>query len=508
MPDTQGPTLNTFTGGGDGLQMIVYHKKTEEYFAPAVLDGVTWELHRKGAPGKLSFKVVKDDILKMEYGDTVDVSWNGTQFFHGFIFEKKRNKNKQWDCLAYDQIRYLLNKDSFSYIGKKANEVIKELAEDYELLVGDLDDTGFVIEKRREPNTTILDMIQNALDLTMIHTNKMYVLYDDCGKLTLKDIEKLQTNLLIDSDTAQDYAYTGTIDKGVYNLIKLNVDEGENGHKVYYAPASNKDYENSETRKQWGVLELTQNANPHNQFPQDLANRLLENYNKVARTLSIKGAAGDLSVRGGSMVFININFGETDWQQSDDEAKLSIVETVTHRFSNFEHTMDMDVRNDKITGVSNASGGGGGAGGGSNSSNSNNSNGSNATQASQNIERGADAFVGATMPSGQNGCVEAATRVGGYNSPFLAREARNGVAGVSRLVSDAHSYGVPVIPYDESKLEVGDTIVYGNNKHVVISSGGYSYVGNSSSRRKVVRGSDYREMGGLHPTRIIKTSHG
>lgn len=331
--------------GGTGLTMVVHHKKTDEYFIPAVHDGVSLELHRKGAPGKLTFKVVKDDILLMEYGDTVDVTWNGIPFFHGFIFEKRREKDQEWGVIAYDQIRYLLNKDTFSYTGKKASEVIKELAEDFELAVGELKDTEYVIKKRREPNATILDMCQNALDITMMHTNKLYVLYDDCGELTLKEIADMQTNLLIDADTAEDYSYTGSIDKDVYNLIKLDVDEGEDGHKTYYAPANNADFEKSETRKQWGVLQYYENMNAKSQSPQDLANKLLEHYNRVNRTLAIKNAAGDLSVRGGSMLWVNINLGETGKEDSK-EAKLVIVENITHTFSNNEHTMNMDVRGD------------------------------------------------------------------------------------------------------------------------------------------------------------------
>ena len=340
-------TLQNFSGG-DGLRLIVNHKKTGEYFLPAVLDGVTWETRRKGAPGKLTFRVVYDDVLQMEYGDTIDVTWDGTQFFHGFIFSKKRNKDKQWDVVAYDQIRYLLNKDTFSYIGKRADEVIRELANDYELLVGELDNTEFVIEKRRESNATILDMCQTALDLTMIHTNKLYVIYDDCGRLMLKDLEAMQADILIDADTAQDYSYEGSIDKNTFNLVKLDVDEGEGGHKTYYAPASTEEYQNSETRKQWGVLQFYENVNAKNQNPQDLANRYLEHYNRVRRSLSVSGAAGDISIRGGSMIWLNMNLGEGE--NAEKQAKRVIVEGVTHRFSNGSHVMDLDLRGDLLNG--------------------------------------------------------------------------------------------------------------------------------------------------------------
>ena len=69
--------------------------------------------------------------------------------------------------------------------------------------------------------------------------------------------------------------------------------------------------------------------------------------------LRIKGAAGDIRVRGGSMMFINIDLGE-DEGKSDDKNTIKVreivVESVTHRFSNREHTMDLEVRGDIITG--------------------------------------------------------------------------------------------------------------------------------------------------------------
>mgnify|MGYP000632844809 CR=1 FL=1 len=123
------------------------------------------------------------------------------------------------------------------------------MAEDFEVKCGEMADTAYKIPKRREDGSTILDMAQNALDLTMIHTKKMFVLYDDCGELKLTDVEALQTDLYIDAETAQNLEYTSTVDKDVYNLIKLSVDDGSGGHRLVYAPAKNQDYEKSETRK-------------------------------------------------------------------------------------------------------------------------------------------------------------------------------------------------------------------------------------------------------------------
>lgn len=121
------------------------------------------------------------------------------------------------------------------------------------------------------------------------------------------------------------------------------------------------------------------------------------------------------------------------------------------------------------------------------------------------IKEGYNAWAGQTMPHGENGCVEAATRIGSYYSPFLKSEYDGGVASVPTLVADA---GGNCIPFDSSQLEAGDTIVYGDNDHVVIAAGpNGDYVGNSSSANKVVHGKNFYNMGGLYPTKIIKTSH-
>lgn len=328
------------------MQLIIHNKEKDKYYLPAVQDNVTWELNMKGSPGKLTFKLLKDEILQFIEGDEVRVRYNNTDFFFGFIFSKKRNKDSTISITAYDQLRYLKNKDTFEYHGKKASEVIKELAEDFELKIGELDDTGFVIEKRRESNATIFDMMQNALDLTLIHTNKIYVIYDDMGKLMLKDIEKLKLDLLIDAQTAEDFSYESSIDKDTYNLIKLVVDDKQSGvHQEIYAPATSKDYAESKTRKQWGVLQYYETINGKSkQSPQEQANRLLTLHNRVKRTLSISKALGDIRVRAGTMLYVDLNLGDVHL------TKEVIVTNVKHKFSNNLHLMDLTVKGDVITG--------------------------------------------------------------------------------------------------------------------------------------------------------------
>lgn len=111
-------------------------------------------------------------------------------------------------------------------------------------------------------------------------------------------------------------------------------------------------------------------------------------------------------------------------------------------------------------------------------------------------------YMGKRMDNGENGCVEAVTKIGANYNSFLADELGRGVVNVDTLVKDA---GDSVVPFDASNVQAGDVIVYGDNDHVVIADGNGGYVGNSSSQHTVVQGDDYNEMGGLKPTKIIKT---
>ena len=51
---------------------------------------------------------------------------------------------------AYDQLRYMNNKDTYIYGNKTASQFLKMLAADFKLQTGEIEDTGFVIGSRIE----------------------------------------------------------------------------------------------------------------------------------------------------------------------------------------------------------------------------------------------------------------------------------------------------------------------------------------------------------------------
>lgn len=319
--------------------MVIHNRETDKYYWPAVQDDVTWELTRKGAPGKLTFKVLKDETLNFNEGNTVNLNYGGTSLFFGYVFIKKRNKDSSISVTAYDQLRYLKNKDIYLFINRKASDAIKNIAEDFKIQIGDIADTEYVVPKYYGSNETLIDIMQTMIDMTMENTKKIYVLYDEFGKLMLKNIENLKVDILIDAETAEDFTYESSIDKDTYSRVKLYYDNKETKKRDVW-----QSYD-SESIKKWGVLQLTESVNAKKAINfAEMADAKLKQHNRIKRTLTIQNAIGDKRVRAGTMLYVNLNLGDMQL------TKLVIVETVKHKFSNNQHVMDLTVRGDVITG--------------------------------------------------------------------------------------------------------------------------------------------------------------
>jgi len=196
-------------------ELFIRHEKTLMF--PPIVDGVTIEWERQGQPGKLTFEIVKTANLSFEEGDACRFSVDGTPLFCGFVFDKSRSGDNP-DVIkvtVYDQLYYLKNKDTYIYSNKTATEVVKMIAEDFGLNLGTLEDTGYKIASRTEENTSLFDIIQNALDETLKAKTEMYVLYDKAGKLTLTNISNMKLGLVINEDTAGNYDYKTSIAKNI-----------------------------------------------------------------------------------------------------------------------------------------------------------------------------------------------------------------------------------------------------------------------------------------------------
>ncbi len=300
-------------------------------------EGITWETSRKGEPGKLSFSVVKDNIIDFQEGNHVRLTVDGVNLFYGFVFVKKRNKEGIISVTAYDQLRYLKNKETYLYTNKKASELLRMIAEDFRLQTGTIEDTKYVIPYRKEENNTLFDIIQSALDLTLQNKKEMYILYDDFGKLTLKNIESMKVNFLIDEETGENFEYTSSIDTDTYNKVKLTYENEETGKRDVYIA------QDSANMNAWGVLQYFDTLKK-GENGQVKADALLSLYNKKTRNLKLSNVLGDKRIRGGSMVIVNLHLGDMIVQN------YMLVEKVKHTLKESEHWMDLTLRGGEFVG--------------------------------------------------------------------------------------------------------------------------------------------------------------
>lgn len=319
------------------LQLQIIHG--DKVQVPILEDGVTWKTERRGSPGELTFTVVKDETLGFEEGDAVRFFVDDKPIFFGFVFSKSRDKEHRIKVTAYDQLRYLKNKDTLTYENYDCAKLINKIASSYKLNVGELASTGYLVPQMCEDNSTLFDMILNHLDKVCQATSKMYVLYDNFGKLTLTDIEDMGVPYWITEGMMENFDYKTSIDGETYNVVKIVLTDSENSvREVVYKTGD-------ENMNKWGILQLTEelDANTYTKAEvEELAINILELYNRTERNLSVKGVIGDVRIRGGCWVPVTLYLGDISLGDvNKNTAKPMIVESVTHTWKGEHHNMDM-----------------------------------------------------------------------------------------------------------------------------------------------------------------------
>ena len=323
------------------IELLITDSAGKIAYLPVVEEGIEWSTERS-SPGKLTFKVIKDDVINFREGAAVRLKVDGKPVFFGFVFSKKRDKKQTITVTAYDQLRYLNNKDTCVYENKTASQLVRMIAADFSLNVGTIEDTKFVIPSRVEDNTSLFDMIGNALDLTLTNTKQMFVLYDDFGKLSLKNIASMRVGeagsyLMLDEETGENFEYTSSIDSDTYNKIKLTYDNEDTGKREVYIAQDSKHI------NEWGVLQYFDTVSK-GENGQSKANALLQLYNQKTRNLKITNAFGDTRVRAGSMIIVNLALGDVNLKN------FMLVESAKHTFKQDEHFMNLTLRGGEFVG--------------------------------------------------------------------------------------------------------------------------------------------------------------
>lgn len=323
------------------FKLYVVHENIEYELSGLCEGNVILNSSRKNAPSELKFKILRNAAnggISFAEGDYVSLIVNGTNVFKGRIFSRSRTKDQIITVTAFDQIRYLKNQKSYEYTNKKVGDIVKMIADDFKLKTGVIEDTGYVIPKRKEEDEMLIDIILNAIDITAINTNELYVLYDDFGELTLRNIKNMFIPLCVSDDgTIIDFNYKTDIDSDTYNLVKLYRDNEETKKRDVYQAFD------SATQEMWGVLQYYENLPEiyNDAQAKAIAEQILKQKNRIHKTMSVEciGAGqGEEKIRGGSIIVVDVNdVGENSVFNN------FVVESCTHTFSNSQHNIKINI---------------------------------------------------------------------------------------------------------------------------------------------------------------------
>lgn len=306
---------------------------------PAVIEPVVWTTARKDAPGKLEFTVIKDNKLSFNEGAQVTFVVNKVPVFKGFVFQKTRDKEQHIKVVAYDQLRYFKYKNAYVFEKMKASDLLNRICNDFKLETGVIEDTGYVEPLVFFDNNTLFDMVQTMIDNTVLNTGELYCLYDDFGKINLRNTKNMVVNKLIRSDNAENFDYSSSIEN-TYNRVKIQAADTE--QKGLSNIVVEEDKENI---VKWGILQFFENWDKdlNEAEIKDKAKSILKLYNGVQRSLRVNGCEADVRIRAGFYVLFDYSIlGDLPSGE-----KYMMVDEAIHTFENGKHTMDLTLRGGK-----------------------------------------------------------------------------------------------------------------------------------------------------------------
>ncbi len=280
---------------------------------------------------KLEFTLINDN-LKIQNSSIVQFKYGGANIFYGFVFKHELNKKGEITVTAYDKLRYCKAKDSINVVRNTATDLVKRMCTYFGLKQGVLEDTKYILPTGVHDGDTWLDIVYTGINKTLENKGEWFVLRDEFGSISLRNITDLQTNLVLgDQSLCYDYNYGKSIDDEFYNQIKLFVKGDDKNDSQFVGK------KDEESIKKYGMLQYYAEVDKSKfniSQAKAMAEALLGLYKQEKETLDLE-CLGDTRIRAGSSFFVQI-------EDVDLKNKRLIVRSVTHKYLP-THTMSLEV---------------------------------------------------------------------------------------------------------------------------------------------------------------------
>jgi prophage tail gpP-like protein len=319
------------------FEVIIDNRDGTMWNVSQLVSEASWKTSRIGKAGQLQLTVVRNPLhnqqqLIVNPGDVVRVRVNGEKLFYGYVFVIEETHERELRITAYDQLRYLMEADSYVNTNVTATQVIRDNVLAVGLILGDLAETVYAIPRFLQDGQKRLDIICKALDDTIMGAERLYVFYDDSGNLVLRDVEDMVVDLILgDGSLVYSYSSKREIDSDTYNRVKLVKDNKKTGKREAFV------FQDSATIARWGRLQYFQKVDEKLNDAQieAMAKRFIELKNREQRRFTLD-ALGYPGVRAG--VKLQVTMNELGINQ------YYLVEECTHTFKGDEHTMRLELK--------------------------------------------------------------------------------------------------------------------------------------------------------------------
>lgn len=320
------------------LQFILVKSKTG-YDISGIVQKTVWS-GRKNSPARsLQLELMDDPALGGNNRAGVDVySGNhlifledGSELFRGIIMRQTQTQGLTLSVTAYDYAIYLSNnKDGFSYRKKTVTEIFLDVCKRYGISRGTVASVAYKIPVLVETNTTIYDLLCNALSQTYKATGERFYIMSKGGKLHLMRRKEQLTKVVL--ETGQEGSEYGNLTQYSYSKDITNTKTrlkliSQNGKVMAQ-------WFDSDLEEKIGMMQDVQTPDDKlkNKQLKTLVITMLDGLKKPAESLTVT-AFGISTIYSGVAVYISIpeiGVGRTFYVDSD-----------THTWDGDYHTMQL-----------------------------------------------------------------------------------------------------------------------------------------------------------------------
>lgn len=307
------------------------------YDLSELVTDTSWETGTASTPGKLTFNYLADDKVNLGEGSVVSFKKNGQGVFYGYLFKTSKKESKEITITAYDQQRYLKNKDTYVLQGLTASGIFSKICSDFKLNGVVKNASSYIIPDKVMDSKTLFEIIQYGIDVTIINAAEWNLIRDVFGELQFINMNALKTDLFIgDESLLTGFTYESSIDDDTYNQVKLIKENTDTKKREIYI------VKDSANISKWGTLQYFDKVDESANASQikEKAEKMLQLKNRVTKKLKLD-CLGDLRVSAGSGIVVGIS-ALTKKQLATNQYYM--VTNCTHNFRGGIHTMALEMQ--------------------------------------------------------------------------------------------------------------------------------------------------------------------